>query len=388
MASTHQQDIRRARLTPEWLRGLLERDTEGHAVLSLYLDLEPSQQPNLRERHMQASSLLAEVEQRQEQAGGSHEQRMAAREDIARVRELLAEESELAPEDARSLAIFCSTAAGIFEVVSLPEGVEPHASIDTQPFVAPLIEQAARTSFCVLLVSHRASRLFLGDRDGLLQAASLLDDVHKHHAQGGWAQARYQRSVEKEAADHIRATCAVLFELLRRHPFERLLIGGPAELHGRVERELHTDARKRLAGFFEVDVERAGLEDVRHRVAPLIEADERERERKALALVREGLAPDGHAAVGLDEVLELLNERRVQTLLLAHGLALPGFVCPGCGRLATEARPCPLDGAAPVERADITESLIAAALRQDAEILMIHHEAAELGGSPAALTRY
>ena len=88
----------------------------------------------------------------------------------------------------------------------------------------------------MLLISHRASRVLIGDRDHLVEVTSVLDDVHGRHAQGGWSQARYQRGIEKETDDHIRRTCEALFERLKRRPFDRLLIGGPSELHKRVIR--------------------------------------------------------------------------------------------------------------------------------------------------------
>ncbi|HTW42632.1 MAG TPA: Vms1/Ankzf1 family peptidyl-tRNA hydrolase [Solirubrobacteraceae bacterium] len=384
----HTQEIHRTKLTSESLRRLLATETNGQLALSLYLSFAPSQLPNLRERHMQASSLLAEAEHRHEQdTSASHEQRMALREDIERVRRFVADEHELAPASARGLAIFSCAAAGIFELVSLPDPVEPQVSIDTQLHIEPLLEQSPATRWCVLLLSHRASRVFVGDRDGLLETTSVLDDVHGRHAQGGWSQSRYQRGIEQEVDEHIRKTCALLFERLQRRPFGRLLIGGPEELHHQVEGELHPDVRKRLAGFFEIDVERASPDEVHRRAAPLIEADERAHELQALERLQEGLAPGGHAAVGLEEVLELLNERRVEALLMPHGFTAAGFVCPSCGRLSATDEPCPLDRATPEPKQDIVESAITLAYHQDAEVLVVRYERDQLAGL-AALLRF
>jgi peptide chain release factor subunit 1 len=387
MPETRPRQVHRERLSSQALARLRSRQPDGHDVLSLYLSFEPSRLPNLRERHAEADSLLSEAEHRREQSEGhSHEQRMAARETIATVRELLADDDELAPQGAHGLAVFCSTAGDVIEVMSLPEPPAPSVSLEQAPLLAPLVEQLAATRWCVLLVSHRAGRILDGDRDALRETAEVLDDVHRHHAQGGWSQARYQRGVEKEAGDHLRATCALLFEHLRSRPFQRLAIGGPKELHRAVEELLHPDLRALLAGSFEVDVERATVEEVRRRLAPLLEAEERRHEQQALALLREGRAPGGHAAFGLDEVLELLDERRVATLLLPEGLAAPGFRCPSCGRLGTEQVPCPLDGAKPVAVEDVLPDAIAAALAQDAEVTFVRHEAEQM--AVAALARY
>src|SRR5256885_9916650 len=48
------------------------------------------------------------------------------------------------------------------------------------------------------------------------------DEVHGQHDQGGWSQARYQRSVEKEVHDHLKRTAEVAFRRFQRLPFDRL----------------------------------------------------------------------------------------------------------------------------------------------------------------------
>jgi peptide chain release factor subunit 1 len=375
----------------ETLTRVERMDSHGHRVLSVYMGFDPSQMPNLRERRIELDSLLAEAERRY---GGdeeiTHSERMALREDIRMVRELLADQHELAPEAARGLAIFCSAPAGIHEIIKLPESVDPVVVLDERPFIEPLLELAAPERWCVLLVSHRASRIFTGTRAHLVEVAGLLDDVHRRHSQGGWSQARYQRGIEMETAQHIRGTCAILLERLQRRAFGDLLVGGPAELHHRIEGELQPELRRRLAGCFEIDVERAAPTEVLARATPLIEAQERRREHEALSRLEEGLAPVGHGAVGLDEVLELLNEGRVQTLLVARGFAAPGFRCPLCGRLSTTGSPCPLDGTMPERREDVVESAIELALDRSAEVLIVWHELDRLAAHApiAAMARY
>ena len=371
------------------LRGL---QAGGHDVLSLYLNFDPSEFPNLRERHMQADALLADAERRhvgEENGSASREDRLALREDIERVRELLTDE-ELAVQGARGLAIFCSTPEDIFVLVTLPRAVQPDVAVQARPFIEPLVELVAPERWCVLMMSRRSGRILRGTREGFTEITGVLDDVHGRHSQGGRSQARYQRGIEHEVNEHIRGTCAVLLKRFRREGFDRLLISSPAELRHRVEGELYEELRRRLAGHFEIDVERATPAQAHRRAMPLIEADESRRELEALDRLSEGLAPGGHAAAGLDEVLKSLNERWVQTLLFAHGFAAPGFICPSCGRLAAADASCPVDGSTPERREDIVESAIELALDQSAEVLVVRHQPDGLAehGPIAALLRY
>jgi peptide subunit release factor 1 (eRF1) len=385
--------IRRTSLTHETLVRLAGLSTDGHPVLSVYLDLDPSRFTHLRDRYAELDSVLEEAEHRSMENGErSSADRKALRTDLDEVRALLANKEELAPPAARGLAVFWSGAAGIFEVVRLPRPVEPMSTVAPAPLIEPLAELAAPERWCALLVSRRSSRIFFGTREKLTEVEAVLDDVHGQHAQGGWSQARYQRGIEREADDHIRATAEQLFRRFQRRPFDRLLLGGPTELHGRVEKTLRTDLRRRLAGHFEIDVERASAEEVHQRALPLIEIAEQRRESEALAQLREGVAPGGHAAVGPTEVLEALSERRVQTLLVAEGFTTHGFACPACGLLVSDSEvgACPADGSTLERREDVIESAIAAALAQDAEVLVVHHEPDRLVelGSLAAVLRY
>ncbi len=382
--------MHRTTSTSEALNRLTRLETNGHRVLSLYLSLDPSEFPNLRERHAQVDAALDDAERRYQDAGNAtHQERMSVRDDIERVRRFLTDD-ELAVQSARGLAVFCSVPTDLFEVVALPSPVEATAVVDERPFIEPLVELAGRERWCVLLVSRRAARILYGSRELLVEVASVRDDVHGQHAQGGRSQARYQSAIESEVDEHIRRTCSALFERFKKRGFDRLLLAGPAELRPRVERELHAELSRRLAGHFEIDVERATADEVHHRAASQIEADERRRECEALDRLAEGMAPGGHAAAGLDDVLQLLNERRVQTLLLAHGFTAPGFECPRCGRLGTSDAPCPADGAAPEPREDIVERAVERALDQSAEVLAVRHQASELvqHGPIAALLRY
>jgi peptide subunit release factor 1 (eRF1) len=386
-------EIRRTALTRETLGRLAAVRTDGHAVLSVYLDLDPARFTHLRDRYAELDSMLEEAERHALENGElSHAGRKTLRADVQEVRELVANRDELAPPAARGLAIFRSSALGIFELVRLPRPVEPAALVDTTPLIEPLAELAAPERWCALLASRRASRIFSGTREKLTEIADVHDDVHGWHHKGGWSQARYQRGIEREADDHIRATSEVLFRRFQRWPFERLLVGGPSEIHTRVERALHSELRRLLAGHFEIDVERTSAEEVHQRALPLIEETERRREGEAMERLREGMAPGGHAASGLDEVLDLLNERRVQTLLVAEGFDAPGFACPQCGLLmaTSDSAACPADGSPLERREDVLEGAIAAALAQDAEVLVVHHERDALDelGSVAALLRF
>lgn len=377
--------MQHATVSPQALSRLVELDTGGRPVLSLYLNLDPSLATHIADRRTELDSLLLEAAAQARAEPGIEMER-----ELKRVRRFFSDD-RLAVDGARGLAIFSCQNDRFFEVLALPDSVAPAVYLDERPIVSSLVEMVRSERWCVLTISSRASRIFVGDRDSLVEVQDILDDVHRRHSQGGWSQARYQRGIEKEIDEHISRTCELLFERHRRTPLDHLVLGCPPELRPRVERDLHPDLRARLvAGHFEIDVERATPEQAYGRALPLIEAHESACEQTALDRLREGIAPDGHASVGLDETLEALGEERVGTLLVAGGFVAPGFICPRCGHLAVSGGRCPIDGAPMRALQDIVERAIERAVARSVEVLIVraHVEELQRAGSIAALLRY
>jgi len=369
------------------LRRLSELRLDRPVVLSLYLDLDPGEFATPPARATAVRSLLDEADRRlRDQDGLSHDDRVGLDASLGRARKLL--EHDLPAEGAHAVAVFASQAAELFEVVKLPRSVPNRVEIGRSPLVGPLARLERRERWCVALVNRRDARLFRGSPDGLREVEQIHDTVFGQHDQGGLAQARYQRGIEKEKDDHLKNTAEALMKHYKRRPFQRLIVGGPREVVADFESKLHGYLAERLAGRIEVDVENSSTEQVLAAAQPLF--DELEDEREAEALERLGEA--GRAAVSLDATLRALNERRVETLLLDEHFAAAGVSCPECGWLgAGNERTCPLDGRELDQLDDVTDRAIELALQGAAEITAMRHRREEFeqrAGGVAALLRF
>ena len=363
------------------------------AVISVYVDLDPSSGFATAEARSTAVNSVLDQAAREVEArdGLPHDQRIALRDDVRSLREHLRRTGFLERGGfaaAPGLAIFRSGLADLLETIPLPRPVPSRVVIGDSPFVEPLVELSDPATWCVLLVNRRTARVFRGSRERLREAGEVRDEVHGQHDQGGWSQARYERSVEKDVADHLKHTAEVLRRALARAPFDHLLIGGPHELMGDVEATLHPELRQRLVGRIDVDVENSGEDDVTRAARPAIEEAGRDSEREAVERIVAGVGAKGRAAAGLGEVLDALNQRRVEILAYEEGFTEPGVVCPRCGWMgpAGPAR-CPVDGSALEERDDMTEPAVESALAQSARVLVVHHhpDLGPLGRIGAAL---
>jgi peptide subunit release factor 1 (eRF1) len=255
----------------------------------------------------------------------SHDDRMALRSDVDAVREVL-EQPGIGDEGTRGVAVFACGPAGLLETLKVRRTLESRVIIDASPHVEPLVQATAGGLWCVLLANRRIARIFTGTPELLEETDRVEDNVHSQHQQGGWSQARYQRSVDEDVRDHLAHTAEVVFELFKREGFEHLLIGAPDETVGDLERSLHPYLQERLAGQVRLDVENSSPDDVRAEAAGGIAEHERRHERELLDRLEHGLGAGGRAAAGTDDVLGALEEGRVDTLLLSEDFQAGGGV--------------------------------------------------------------
>jgi peptide chain release factor subunit 1 len=346
-----------------------------HPLISLYLDLDPEHFAIAPARASQIRSLVDEAGRELEaQEGLSHDERVALRSDIRRIDEFLT--SPEAPfRGARALAVFCSSPAGLFEVVQLLRPTEPRVSVGRSPYVEPLVAALQDRRWLVALVSRREGRVLEGPAEALAEQARLEDFVRGRHDQGGWSQANYERSIEKDAEDHLRRVADAVNRLWRTERFHRIAAGGPPEVIPRFEAHLAGDVRPHLiAERVAVDLSSANEEQVRHAVAGVVAEDEKRSEREALNRLEAGIGSRGRGAGGPYDTLVALNERRVQTLLLEPDMDRRGARCPKCGLLMVEADGrCPADGSELDEVDHLREAAIESALVQGADVFVVHH---------------
>jgi peptide chain release factor subunit 1 len=327
-------------------------------VLSVYVDLDPATFATQPARAAQIGSLLDEADRRTRDGDLDHAANTALRDDVARVRDWLRSDA-FSAKGAHAVAIFACGSEGLFETLRLPDAVPPAVVVNDTAWLDPLVGRRRR---CLALVSRRVLRVLLDSPEGeLREVADVVDEIHGQHEQGGWSQARYQRSIEQDVRIHLERSAAALFELDRQDPFDVLAVGAAPELWPDVERALHPYLRERTLGRFDVDVEHASPEAALAAAQPLLDEAERRHVDGLLERLHAGLGSGERAVAGVEPVVAALAERRVETLLYSDELA---------------------------ER-DVLDDAIASAVLQSADVLALR-DRPELGphGGIAALLRF
>jgi peptide chain release factor subunit 1 len=328
-------------------------------VLSLYLDLDPSQFGTIPARSSAVTSLLVEARRRVEEHDADHYAKVSLRGDVERAAAFF---EDFDPKGARGAAVFSASAADVFETFSLPRPVQTRVVIDDSPYVTPLVTAADTRDWLVVLVDTRHARLLHGNTEHLEELAQVNDTVVGQHE--GQGTTNHQRWVEHEVDQHLRKVADGLDELMRRGGFECVLVGGPTEIAPRFEEALSNSVRDRLAGRFEAEVTYASPDDVRQAAVACFEAAERRHEREVLDRLAQGLGRGERAVAGFADVLTMLAQARVETLLFDDRVEPP-------------------DPA-------VLEMAIEDAVAQSAEVLAVRHHPDELTphGHVAAVLRF
>ena len=374
-------------LDRDTLRRLAEtKAANGGKAISFYLNLEPTEFATPPARASAIRSLLDEGEKKLREVEG--DAKRALKVDFDRARAFFS--GDLPTDGARGLAVFCSGEGDLFEVIRLPRPVQSEVVISDSPFIEPLVDLVSGT-WCVLLCNRRTARILRGSSDRIEEVTRITsEEVPPQADAGGLSQSRYERGQDEEVHRHLKRAAEVLHRRFRRAPFDHLLIGSPEELASEVERALHPDIAQRLVGRMSVDVENTSGDDVLAAARAEMEGHERAVERAALDRLKQGVGSGARGVSGLDDVLGVLNERRVEALLIEERFQMPGRKCPQCGSLfADNVQTCPADGT-PAERFDdIVEEAVEFALSQSADVIIArHHDDLEQMGGIGAVLRF
>jgi peptide chain release factor subunit 1 len=342
------------------LRRLAELRPQRGMVLSVFFNLDPSEFATPVARATEVNSVVnAAARKVDELEGLGHEERQALHADVQRVHDVL-RGSDVASNGTHGLAVFAYGPAEVLEVVRLPHPIESRAIVDDHACVEPLVRSDSSERWCVLLVNRKTARIFLGTAAGLDEVDHIEGDTHRQHDQGGWSQARYQRSVEQEKLNHLGHALDTLFTRFKRRPFDHLVVGAPEELVTDVEHRLHPYLRARLAGRLGVDVENSSPSEVQAAAADVVERHVATVERAALNRMHQGIGRGDRGVSQPGPVLEALKEGRVEILLLAEDFDAPEL-----------------------------DEAVEKAITQSAQVIVIrHHDDLVMHGGIGAVLRY
>lgn len=366
------------------IRDLVRRPVTDHPVTSVYLNTDGARFPRPVDYEARLDGLLRDA--RREAATARNGAVESVEADARAIRRWVREDFERG--DTRGLAVFAS-GGEIFEHLAVAEGVRNISRVGERPYVVPLEVLLGRVHHIALVVVERDRARILRYRLGqLTEYQSVESEVHGQHAQGGWAQARYRRNIEREVLHHLKDVAEVLRGVHEGDdPLDALIVAGPrAETAGFV-RQLHPYLQKIVHGELRSLAAEASVDEllaVCHEVEQELVSSRR---RELLGRLAAAQGQAGKAARGLRHVLEAVNSQRVETLFVVEGAGEPGWRS-ASGVLTLREDEARSYGE-PVSRVnDLIDECIEGAVRGGAGVELFR-DASRLDGHPvAALLRF
>lgn len=272
--------------------------------------------------------------------------------------------------NARGIAVFACSQAGIWQVYRLPITVPNRCLVSHVAYLLPMLKIVDESKrYCIAVIDKQKARIFTVYLGEITERSDILDVVPGWHKQGGWAQARFQRHIDDHIYRHLKHVADTLFEFYKREGFGHLIIGGHLETRLRFYNMLHSYLQRALRGYISVDVS-ANPTEITQAAMPIIDETEKEKSEEIVESILHP-APTRPAVKGLATTLEALSEGRVHTLVLVEDSRIPGFACKRCDMVLASSKQCPGCSGEMVETDDVSEHLVRMALEQDSEVFYV-----------------
>lgn len=371
-----------AQIHDDLIRRLASFKSRDVPVVSLYLDLDGRRWPRYAECEARAERLIRDAIDHI--GSNSH---AGALDDLQKVRRAV--KSKFDRSRTRGLAIF-ACGSKLWDVLELPIPVKDQLVVDETPHVRQLeTVVASNRAFGVLLADRQRARFFRFEQGELIDSTERFDELPRHDDDAGDRDRKHdKRHVEAAASQHLRIAASVAFEAWKDEPFDHLVIGAPDDIATQLERELHSYLRDRIAARLPI-APGASEAEIRAAALAVEEVIEREKEAAAVAKVRSAAASGRGGALGLEDVLSALAERRAESLVLSEGYEAPGFRCGSCGALAAKGPTCSVCATRMDKVADVVALAVADALLQGCHVEMcVDNADLDVAGRIGALLRF
>jgi peptide chain release factor subunit 1 len=376
--------------TVSWdgLRDLANFRAEKGCAISVYLDLDPSVAPTAGDAASRVNSLIHEGELKAEAANQlTHEQRESLRSDLDRIRDYFT--TEFDRDGSRGAAVFVAGLDNAWRTLPLGDPVADKIAVAREFYLAPLVPLVGRgDGALVAVVSRERGTVYILRAGRLAEVADQSDETPGRHDQGGWSQARFQRHIEKLAADHFRRVAEVLDRQIRRLHSPRIVVVAAEENRADFDDVVSSEVKNAIVGWAQAEAH-AGPAELLEAARPILEEWHANQEQEAIERWREEEGRGARATAGWPATLEAASDARVELLLFEDGADRTVWQCPRDGRVSAEPGPCPLDGTQMEERPDGLNLAVHQTLAHGGSVLALrHHQDLEPVEGIGALLRY
>lgn len=288
----------------------------------------------------------------------------------------------------RGVAIFAA-AGRVWKTLTLPVAVPTQAYYAEHPYIRPLVDFHDRYgNYNVALVDRESVRLFSVSGREISSETEAFGEELKHHKQGGWAAARYQRHEDNIVHHNLKQAIELVESFCQKTGYNHLILAGKEEILRMVEDMLPGSLLKMVIAEFVADMHIAPI-DILSTTLDLLAKSDQVKETKLVTDTITAASKGGAGVRGLPDSLYTLREGRVRQLLVVHDFEASGHRCTHCGYIAADQiTVCPFCGEKDIQAVpDAINEALVKALQNGVEVNIIREnkELVDAGGIAATL---
>lgn len=354
------------------VRRAIEFESQGHTVLSVYLNVDPHRRSSEKYK-LALRSLLQKATD-------------AAAADIKKVQDYV----ELGYNwQGRGLVMFSCEAEGFWWAHSMLVPVEDTVFTSFRPYVhqlATLLDTYDRVG--VIQVDQIGARLF-SYRMGHLEAAEgFLGEEVKTHRSGGWAAQRYQRREAETARQNLQDAAELAEDFYRRMDTRALILAGTDKNVARFRELLSNRLRSMVIGHIPADAN-IGPNDLQEKALELTQGHAAEKAQEMATQVVTAAHKGSNGVLGLADTLNAVQSGRAQHVVVLADYSEPAFRYVDTGYVVLDKENEMGLGGEIQDLPDAVDSVLRRALLQGIDISVIDsHPGLAKAGKIGALTRY
>jgi peptide chain release factor subunit 1 len=292
----------------------------------------------------------------------------------------------------KGLAILSSTRKTFWNEYHLSVPVKSELVIDKDPYLKPLFDIIDNYQrYAVLLVDKESARIFMMHLGEIEEYGEVhTPDVPGRHKKGGWfalSQNHYVRHIDYHVSLHLKDVVKKLDSFISGEEISGLVIGGSEEAVKKTREMLPTTVVDKIVGTFSVGMF-ANVNEILAKVEPVVSTSENEKKIVTVDRLITQALKNEHAVLGVENVLNALQEGKVMRLVAVRDLSASGYECSNCGFLVVEELPrCPYCQGDMEKSHYLIDLVLQRAVEQGApvEVVAEHQKLSESGGIGAFL---
>lgn len=294
---------------------LLSYDSGGNNVLSLYLDADTSQETK-ESIKLQVRNLLRDADLHNSKSAMMIERYLDHSFNWA----------------SPGLALFCCGEMDYFEQFETAVPFRNRLRVSPKPYIKPLAHLLDfYAHYGVILVDRVGARFFAYHLGQLEETEGIMGEETQNIKKGSGSSAHGMRGGsgggrhEEEVANrNLREAAQEATNFFTKNKIRRLFIGGTIKTVSQFQELLPKQLQSCIAGTFAMDMT-AGEHEVRAHSLGMLREVNAKREKQVVAQLMDAEAKGGNGVIGLDDTLQAVNEKRVQTLVISDGYRSPGY---------------------------------------------------------------